>query len=70
MRNPRHGSGATPCLPPLLFVAGFSTVFVALGASASAIGAMLRYYSNELAVVAGIVIIVMGLHFLGVTPIG
>src|SRR5919108_6438641 len=53
----------------LLFVAGFSTVFVALGASASAIGAMIRFYSNELAIVAGIAIIIMGLHFLGVTPI-
>jgi cytochrome c-type biogenesis protein len=53
----------------LLFVLGFSTVFVALGASASAIGAVLRIYSNELAIVAGIVIIVMGLHFLGLTPI-
>src|SRR5215471_7334159 len=53
----------------LLFVAGFSTVFVALGASASAIGALLRFYSGELAIVAGIVIIVMGLHFLGLTPI-
>jgi cytochrome c-type biogenesis protein len=53
----------------LLFVAGFSTVFVALGASASAIGAVVRYYSSELAIVAGIAIIVMGLHFLGITPI-
>jgi len=52
-----------------LFVAGFSTVFVALGAGASAIGALLRYYSHALAIVAGIVIIVMGLHFLGLTPI-
>src|SRR5271166_4020440 len=54
----------------LLFVAGFSTVFVALGASASSIGAMMRFYSNELAILAGIAIIVMGLHFLGLTPIG
>src|SRR6059058_1494941 len=53
----------------VLFVLGFSTVFVALGASASVVGALMRYYSNELAVVAGIAIIVMGLHFLGVTPI-
>jgi cytochrome c-type biogenesis protein len=52
-----------------LFVAGFSTVFVALGAGASAIGALVRYYSNELAIAAGIAIIVMGLHFLGITPI-
>src|SRR5216684_9018990 len=56
-------------LAALLFVAGFSTVFVALGASASAIGALIRFYSNELAIVAGIAIIVMGLHFLGLTPI-
>jgi len=53
----------------LLFVAGFSTVFVALGASASVIGSLIRAYSGPLAIVAGIVIIVMGLHFLGVTPI-
>ena len=52
-----------------LFVLGFSTVFVALGASASAIGAVLRAYSSELGVIAGIAIIAMGLHFLGLTPI-
>jgi cytochrome c-type biogenesis protein len=57
-------------LAAILFVAGFSTVFVALGASASAIGALIHYYSNELAIVAGVAIIVMGLHFLGLTPIG
>jgi cytochrome c-type biogenesis protein len=56
-------------LAAVLFVAGFSTVFVALGAGASAVGSLLRFYSNELAILAGIVIIVMGLHFLGVTPI-
>jgi len=54
----------------LLFVAGFSTVFVALGASASVVGLWLRAYSDLLATVAGIVIIVMGLHFLGLTHFG
>src|SRR5712691_5087302 len=54
----------------LLFVLGFSTVFVALGAGASAIGALLRAYSDVLAIVAGIAIMVMGLHFLGLTRIG
>jgi cytochrome c-type biogenesis protein len=53
----------------LLFVLGFSTVFVTLGAGASSIGALLRAYSGELAIVAGVGIIVMGLHFLGVAPI-
>jgi len=53
----------------LLFVLGFSTVFVALGASASAIGSLVRAYSGTLAIIAGLVIIAMGLHFLGLTPI-
>jgi cytochrome c-type biogenesis protein len=57
-------------LAALLFVAGFTTVFVALGAGASAVGAVLRFYSSELAMVAGVFIIIMGLHFLGITPIG
>jgi cytochrome c-type biogenesis protein len=51
----------------LLFVAGFSTVFTALGASASAIGALIQAWSAELGIVAGIIIIIMGLHFLGLT---
>ncbi len=51
----------------VLFVAGFATVFVAVGASA--VGALIRAYSGPLAIFAGLVIIVMGLHFLGLTPI-
>jgi len=50
-----------------LFVAGFSTVFVALGASASAFGSLIRAYADKLAIVAGVAIIIMGLHFLGLT---
>jgi cytochrome c-type biogenesis protein len=57
-------------LAALLFVAGFSTVFIALGASASLIGAILRAYSWVLSKIAGVAIIVMGLHFLGLAPIG
>jgi cytochrome c-type biogenesis protein len=49
----------------LLFVAGFATVFVALGATASVIGTLLRQWSHVLSIVAGIGIIVMGAHFLG-----
>src|SRR6201991_5228502 len=54
----------------LMFVLGFSTVFVALGASASLVGALIRAWSAQLSIAAGIVIIVMGLHFLGLTRIG
>ena len=56
-------------LAAALFVLGFSTVFIALGASASVIGSLVRAYSGTLSTIAGIVIIVMGLHFLGITPI-
>ncbi len=52
-----------------LFVLGFSTVFIVLGAGASVLGGFLRTYSAELAILAGIAIIVMGLHFLGLTRI-
>jgi cytochrome c-type biogenesis protein len=51
----------------ICFVLGFTTVFVALGASATAIGGLIRAWSGTLATIAGVVIIIMGLHFLGVT---
>jgi cytochrome c-type biogenesis protein len=54
----------------LAFVLGFSVVFVALGASASAIGQVFADYVDILSYVAGAVIIVMGLHFLGAFRIG
>jgi cytochrome c-type biogenesis protein len=53
----------------LLFVLGFGTVFVALGAGASSVGQFLRSWQNEIAVVAGLLIIAMGLNFLGVFKI-
>lgn len=54
----------------LLFVAGFTTVFVALGATASAAGQLLRQYLDVLTTVAAVAIIIMGLHFMGVFRIG
>jgi cytochrome c-type biogenesis protein len=53
-------------LAALMFVLGFSTVFVTLGASASAAGQLLREYLGVLSQIAGVFIILMGLHFLGV----
>src|SRR4029453_15015327 len=50
----------------LCFVLGFSTVFVSLGASASFVCEVVRSYIGLLSTAAGIVIILMGLHFLGV----
>ena len=53
-------------LAAILFVAGFSTVFVALGATASVFGQAIRAHLDVLSMLAGVAIIVMGLHFLGV----
>lgn len=53
-------------LSSIAFVLGFTTVFVALGATASVIGQTVARYFDTLSVIAGIVIVLMGLHFLGV----
>jgi cytochrome c-type biogenesis protein len=53
----------------LLFVLGFTTVFVALGAGASVLGQVLLTYKDVLAQIAGVVIILFGLHFLGLLRI-
>ncbi len=51
------------------FVLGFSMVFVSLGASASFMGQFVQSYYYWLSKAAGILIILMGLHFLGVFKI-
>ncbi len=53
----------------LCFVAGFSTVFVALGATASVIGQAVSAYLVWLGYVAGVLVALMGLHFLHVIRI-
>ena len=53
----------------IVFVLGFTTVFVALGAGASSIGQVLQTYKAELGTIAGAVIILFGLHFLGLMRI-
>lgn len=52
-------------LAAVAFVLGLATVFVALGASASYFGQLLRAYLPLLAQLAGVFIIIMGLNFLG-----
>jgi len=47
------------------FVLGFSTVFVILGATSSGLGQFLLRWQEEMAIAAGVIIILMGLHFLG-----
>lgn len=53
----------------LAFVAGFSLVFIALGASASLIGALLYDLRGWIARIGGVVVVLFGLHTLGVINI-
>lgn len=56
-------------VPSLLFVAGFTFVFVALGASASVLGALLVPYKPFLTKAAAVLVILMGVFMLGVIPL-
>ncbi len=68
-------SGDRPDLRPrilvsaLAFVAGFSVVFVVLGSTASVAGRFIAQHLATLSTVAGALIVIMGLHFLGVIRI-
>ena len=50
----------------ILFSLGFSAVFISLGIAASAIGNILLFFSNELRIVAGSIIVLFSLQLLGV----
>lgn len=56
-------------LGSICFVLGFTTVFVSLGAGASVLGQVIQAHKDQLAIAAGIVIVVFGLHFLGLLRI-
>ncbi|MGI8724764.1 MAG: cytochrome c biogenesis CcdA family protein [Methyloceanibacter sp.] len=60
---------STVVLSAVAFVLGFTTVFVALGATATAAGQLLAENLLILSKIAGVIIIIAGLHFLGVVHI-
>lgn len=57
-------------LASVCFALGVITVFVGLGATATAFGQVVREYFDVLRWIAAAIIIAMGLHFLGVVKIG
>lgn len=67
--GPHGGAAAVERLPAvglsLCFVLGFSTVFVLLGATATAMGQLLLAYHYELSIAGGAVIVAFGLFMLG-----
>lgn len=67
-RGPRGRNPAV--VPALFFVMGLSTVFLLLGFAASALGRLFLEHREAFAIGAGAVVLVMGLHFLGLFRIG
>lgn len=66
----KKGEATRAILPDALaFVGGFSSVFIALGAGASAINPLLLTYQAELSQIAGATIIALGLHVGGIIHI-
>jgi cytochrome c-type biogenesis protein len=57
-------------LHAFLFVTGFTLIFLALGATATAFGRVLNYYQHWLERIGGVLIVVFGLYALGVLRIG
>jgi cytochrome c-type biogenesis protein len=56
-------------LNSIAFIIGFSIVFITLGALSTELGQLASQYKSPLARVAGVVIIVFGLHLTGIMPI-
>jgi cytochrome c-type biogenesis protein len=68
LRDPELRSGALQArvvLTSVFFVLGFTVIFVMLGATATAFGQVFRQALPVLTPIAGLLIIIMGLHFLG-----
>jgi cytochrome c-type biogenesis protein len=57
-------------VPAVFFVIGFSVVFILMGASASLLGRLLFQYQEWIARIGGALVIVFGLHLLGILRIG
>ena len=64
-----HGKKAS-IVNTIGFVCGFTIIFMALGATATAIGTLMQEHIILLQRVSGVVILIFGLHFLGIFKIG
>ncbi len=65
----RRGLLAPVLFKSLAFIAGFSVVFITLGAAATKLGQVTKSYHSILSIVAGAVIIIFGLHLTGLLQI-
>jgi cytochrome c-type biogenesis protein len=54
----------------LAFVAGFTAIFIALGAGATALGATLNYHQQTIARIGGVMLVIFGLYTMGAFQFG
>lgn len=67
--HPSHAVRRKTIIHSLLFIAGFTAVFVALGASATYIGTFLQDYMAVLRKIGGVLIVLFGVHVTGLVPL-
>jgi cytochrome c-type biogenesis protein len=65
-QEPEAGQARRVALTSFAFVLGFSTVFVSLGAAATLVGYYLQQWKRPLGMLGGAIIVILGLHTLGV----
>lgn len=66
----QRGQRGRSLLPAVFFVLGLSTVFLLLGFAASAFGRIFLAWQDWFNTIAGLLVMVFGLHFLGILRIG
>ena len=69
LQSPERRLLRTVMLHSITFVLGFSVVFIALGAVATGVGQLVNEYHSLLSKIAGIIVIVFGLHLTGILKI-
>jgi cytochrome c-type biogenesis protein len=67
--HPNHEIRRRTVIHSLLFILGFTCIFVLLGASATFIGNILQSHMREVRKLGGILIIIFGIHLSGLLPI-
>ena len=65
-----EGNDRTLIFNTLGFILGFTIIFVAMGATASAIGSLLVSHKLLVQQISGVIIIIFGLHYMGVIKVG
>lgn len=68
--HPSHKVRLQTIIHSLLFIAGFTFVFVLLGASATFIGGFLQQHMSIIRKLGGVLIVIFGIHVTGLVPIG